>query len=253
MNDRTLYTHLCRAHAGMAGRTPTFAADLESRVLSHYEKRYAARGRLRRLRLPRSVPARIALASAMLLALVGVACEIPTSSRVQMGHHVVVRYVAAMGATADEHVEAALRQVLEPLGADAVRIGLSHRDDGLAHLDIVAWGEHLTPDAVERAVTGQIGAPRIRTIQTSALTATVTESLGRRMGRHLFGLDVEHQSAAELRAAILERLTAEGFDGDADVQVEDDGSMRRIRIDADTKDGSRQVADEILLDPGNDR
>lgn len=244
-----------------------FSAALEQRVAAHHQALYGRRGLVAALlrtagvsavRLPQSTATRTVLASALLMALVGMACEIPTSSRVELGHRVVVRFLPAAGASGDARIEAALRTALQPLGVDALRIGVTHTDDGIATLDVVAWGEHVTPELLEKAVTRQIGVDGIDgedtvlTVDIRALHGTVDENLGRRMGRSLFGLELAHDTAEELRAAILQQLAAEGFDGTANVQVQEDGSVRRIQIEADSKDGSRQIADEIILDTGND-
>ena len=76
----------------------------------------------------------------------------------------------------------------------------------------------------------------------------MSEPLGRSLGRRVFDLDVGDETAEELRAAILTSLAAQGFDGAARVEVLDEGSTRKITVEAGTADGSRKIADEIIID-----
>ena len=66
--------------------------------------------------------------------------------------------------------------------------------------------------------------------------------------RTFFHLDVRGDTAEKLRASILEGLAEQGFDGNAHVEVLDDGSTRKITVEAGTADGSREISNEIILE-----
>ncbi|MFY0540374.1 hypothetical protein [Nannocystis pusilla] len=99
------------------------------------------------------------------------------------------------------------------------------------------WGEDaaLVGDELLDEVEG-VPALQARSCRIEPLVETVHGTLGGRLGLEWFDLELLDQDDAEAaRAEILERLEARGLQGDAQVEISDDGAGRRevkIRIEA---------------------
>jgi len=252
MRERALKSLLRRLYGtpdapptGHAQPRPGFEAELETRSMASYRSLYGSANHPRSPRVPRL---RAAFAGVLGIALLGVACEIPTRSEVSLGQHVRASFVLQKGTQAGPELDARLRQALEAAGVERVLLSVAETVGGEATLDLVAWGDRLVAGEIESIVRASLGNERLLELQTDALSGTVEESLGHRVGRRFFGLDVEQESAEALRASVLQQLSEQGFDGTADVQVQDDGSRRTISIEASSQDGSRQIEDEIILE-----
>lgn len=84
------------------------------------------------------------------------------------------------------------------------------------------------------------GIPEGACVRTP-LTGTVHGTLGGRLGHDLLDLDLDRADAEATRLQVLEAMAREGIEGDAQVQVHDDGAGRReveVRIEAHRRDGS---------------
>jgi hypothetical protein len=231
------------------------SAALEADIMAAYDKRHGHQRQglsvWRALWQPRSVLARTAATAVLLIALLGVACELPTTANVDMGQRMVLQVQADPSAADLLHFEEKLHGALSAAGADNVQIAIERSNAQTLTFDIVAWDEDLSARRVEEIVRKQLGATNILTVNISTLTGTVTESLGHRMMREFFGADINGPSAEELRADILQRLVEQGFDSAASVQVQDDGTTRKITVEAKTADGTKEVADEIIIERDN--
>jgi len=247
MSKRTVRQILERLYQRQRDPLTPASAALEAQVMSSYNKRYGAQKKRLWLLKPQSMLARTAMAAVLLVAVLGVACEFPTSAEVEMGQRIVVQLQPSK-ATADmRSIEKQLHSALSDAGADKVRIVVDGSDAQHPIMDIVAWDEHLSAWDVENILRQQVGAENITTFNITALSGTVSETLGRRLLREFFGFDVKTETAEELRAGILRRLAEQGFDGATRVEVQDDGSTRKITVEASTEDGSREIVDEVII------
>ena len=231
---------------------PPASSALETEVMESYAKRFAGKRRGLWLLQPQSMLARTAVA-VLLVAVLGVACELPTSAQVDLGQRIIVQLQPpkAMDTGARESMRALQEQLhnaLSEAGAENVRIAVGQIDDRRTELDIVAWDEDLSARAVEDILREHIGADNLLTVNITALSGTISESFRHRVMRELFGVRVEDDSAEALRADILQRLTEQGFGNNARVEVLDDGSTRKITVEAESLDGSREIADEIIFE-----
>jgi hypothetical protein len=226
---------------------PEFPAELEVEVMARYETLYTRR-KWSALLNPRNRIGRYAMGSLLIVALIAGACELPTSTSVEMGHHVNVRFVPADNAQANGTLEAQLQTALAAAGAEKIGIRLQETDDGRAEMNVLVWGQHISQGDVERLIEQRLGEERILTVNIQALTGNVSETLGKRIGRRVFDIDVGSETVEELRATIVARLVEQGFDGNTKVDVKDDGSIRKVTIEAGTADGSREIADEVIIE-----
>jgi len=246
MSGRTLKQILLRLYEPQTGTELHGSASLQARVMADYHKRFRRRHRVPWM--PQARWARTAMAAVLVVAVLGVACELPTRATVDMGQRVVVQ-VQPSAATADLHgLEGRLHQALIDAGAEKVRITVAEANDQPCALEIIALDEKLSPADIEAVLTEEIGADNILTVDFRTLSGSFSETLGHRLARTFFGMDVSQDTAEELRASILQRLAEQGFDGSTQVDVQDDGSVRRITVEAGTTDGTRQIADEVVIE-----
>jgi hypothetical protein len=227
---------------------PEFPAQLEADVMSRYENLYSQRRKWAPLLNPRNRIGRYAMGSLLAVALIGVACEMPTSTPVEMGHRVNVQFAAADPTWLNGSLDSELRAALAAAGAEKIEVSVRSTDDGSVQMDVLVWGQHVSRDEVERLIEQHVGEEHPLSVNVQALTGKVSETLGKRIGRRLFDIEVSGETAEELRAAILEQLAEQGFDGSVVVDVQDDGKVRKITVEAGTTDGSREVADEVIID-----
>jgi hypothetical protein len=179
---------------------------------------------------PQSPAARWALGT-FLVALLGVgACEVPTSYQVEMGKQLQLQTeVAALDVTPDR-----LMQSLQGVdGVDDVSVSLSHGPQGSSLLATV-WGHELDADALIAALRAADPGLASATVDVKPLEGTAHGSLADRLGKTLFDIEVSGETADEIKAEIMAQLAAQGFDGDAQVEVLTDGDTRTITIDTST-------------------
>jgi len=256
--------------------------ELEADVMTRYEALYSHGRSWIGLLNPHNRIARYALGSLGVLALTGVACEMPTSTPVELGQHVTMQFAPAEDAPAEDapaqvslQIEVEVvqsgdgaeatplrempfegRQIFEPelqsalaaAGADKIEFRMRRVDGRPSGMDVFVWGQHIAPGDIERLIEQYVGEERILSYDIQPLTGTVSETLGKRIGRRLFDIEVGGETAEQLRASILAQLAEQGFDGDAVVDVQDDGGVRKITVEAGTSDGSRKVANEVIIE-----
>jgi len=227
---------------------PEFLAELEAEIVANYQRLYTPRRKNTAWWSPRYPIVRYAMGALLLIAVLGVACELPTSSQVEMGQHARVWFVADEAELDNGAFDMRLREALAAAGAEKVHIALLQNDGAPTELQVFAWGQHVSQDDIEAVILQHVGQTNLRTIDFESLAGTVSETLGRKIGRRLFGIDVSGETAEQLRATILEQLAAQGFDGTARVEVLDDGTRRKVTVEASTADGSRETISEIIIE-----
>jgi hypothetical protein len=96
-------------------------------------------------------------------------------------------------------------------------------------LQIDLFGEPLAPDAEARL---RAALPKLHdaTVRISAIDASVQTNLAGKLAHEFLGHDPEGLSAEELKRRVQEQLRASGETGDVDVQVEQDGTRRRVEV-----------------------
>ena len=142
MSKRTLRQILQRLYEPRSNGKGAASAHLEAQVMAAYQARF---GRQQwSLWKPHSLVARTAIASVLVIALLGVACELPTSAKVDLGQRIVVQ-VQPNESNADRLAfQSRLQQALADAGAEQVRILVGDSDAQHLMMDIVAWDEART-------------------------------------------------------------------------------------------------------------
>jgi len=172
---------------------------------------------------------RLAVASVVFAALAIGACQVPVEMELVMGHQMRFR----LPATDDIH-----RQIQDltgeieafaPVEKIEVQIHKSSEDDRMV-VQLGVWGEGVDPERVFAHLRTRLPILEEAECDAKPLAGTVRTTLGDRLGHDLFHLALDQENVAHARAAVLEELAASGFDGDAQVIVEEDGGHRRIEI-----------------------
>jgi len=191
---------------------------------------------------------RPALAAMILLALGIAACTVPTSYEVGVGQKLSIA-LADKGAT-DDALEPALRDIstyLESLpGVEQAGIEVRVMG-GETVIDLMVWGQDLEAGDLAADLRARFPLLADADIATEELAGTVQGSLAQAFGHAAFGLEIDAGTAEEARQQILQQLAAQGFGGDAQVEVVDEADGRRtIRVELTD---SCAVGEEIIVEP----
>ncbi len=172
---------------------------------------------------------RFAVASVVFAALAIGACQMPVEMNLVMGQQ--MRFV--LPATDDMHdqVRQITREIEEiaPVEKIEVQIQRSNTDEHMV-VQLGVWGEGLDPEVVFDHLRTKLPILEEAECDAQPLQGTVRTTLGDRLGHDLFHLALDERNVEDARAAILREIEASGFDGDAQVTVEEGGGHRRIQI-----------------------
>ncbi len=206
-------------------------AQLESRLLDTYRRRYPRHRRWLMLLNPWNRVARLAMAG-LAVALIGVgACSTSTTTEVEMGQKLTI----GLQDKADVDISTLNGELNRFFGAQPGVDGVSFNVqvvDGSATLEIMAWGQDLDAAALEAALRKDVPLLAGATVRTEPLSGSVRENLLSHLGHTVLGLEVSGETADEIRVQILQQMAAQGVTGDAQVQVEElpDG-RRQIKVE----------------------
>lgn len=190
----------------------------------------------------------------LLLGLLGVAaCTVPTETEVEMGQRLTYSLSPADDSYAQ--ADALLSQVRDVTtyvesypGVENVSISVQEIDGGPLSLDLIVWGTGFEPAALERDLAGRWPALAAADLSVETLSGTVRTSLAEKMGHEFFDISVVDGTPEEMRAAILEQIFANGFQGEADVQVSRDGDLTTIGVELTQDADGLQTEDEIVIE-----
>lgn len=200
-------------------------AELEARLLAEHRRRHPARARGGFAAFLGAH--RLAAAGAGIAVVVG-ACQLPADYERSFGVSFACTVErAAYSADSAPDLADRLGEAIE-----AVSMSLRIHDDGgpTLGLRIDAWGpveDHAAALAAIRAAAPTLADARC---EAEPLAGTVHGTLGGRLGYALLDLDIDRRGAEITRREILEQLRAQGFTGDAQVEVEDDDGKHRVKI-----------------------
>jgi len=190
----------------------------------------------------------------LLLGLLGVAaCTVPTETEVEMGQRLT--YSLTPGTDSYAHADALLSQVRDVTtyvesypGVENVSVSVMETDGGPVDLDLIVWGTGFEPAALERELAGRFPALAAADLRAESLNGTVRTSLAEKVGHEWFDISVVQGTPEEMKAAILEQIYANGFGGEADVQVSQDGDLTTIGVELTQDADGLQTEDEIVIE-----
>ncbi|MFO7609511.1 MAG: hypothetical protein R6X35_09990 [Candidatus Krumholzibacteriia bacterium] len=192
-------------------------------------------------------PALVVLAVAAL----GVAaCTTPTEYEITLGQRVTMQLdgpgkaaVAAVDAVAAwlearPGVEGVMVQLQESVGADG----------GVGAVGtVMVWGQALQGDGLRADLVAAFPDLDPAEITVEALAGTALGSLAEAMGHTVLGLEVDGETAEEVRAGILAQLAAAGYSGDAAVTVVDEDGRRTVNVELNDVEGGEGGSGEVVV------
>ncbi len=206
---------------------------LEQDLLLRYRKTHPKRRRwLSMLNLQTRV-ARFAVAGLAVLLLGVAACSTETTTEVEVGKQLRVDLAGTM---ADKSIDIDQRlqevvQLFSELGdVEDVSVNIEQDGEGNITLNMMLVGEGLESELLSRMIRDAFPEIPDANVFVEAVEGTITESWAERFGREVFHLEMEGSSPEEIRAQVLQQLADQGFDGDAEVIVSEDGDQQMIEI-----------------------
>ncbi|MBA4377281.1 MAG: hypothetical protein C0395_01255 [Gemmatimonas sp.] len=194
---------------------------------------------------------RPALAVMILLALGIAACTVPTSYEVGMGQKLSISLADKDMSCVD--LEPTLREISDYLdGLPGVeQAGVAVRVmGGATNIDLMVWGQDLAAGDLAADLRARFPLLAGAEIATAELAGTVRGSLAEAFGHAAFGLEVDAGTAEEAREQILQQLAAQGFGGDARVEVVDEADGRRtIRVELSDSCLVDEAGDKVVVEP----
>ena len=122
--------------------------------------------------------------------------------------------------------------ISQPGVADA-SVSINQQSSGEVDLDILVWGEGLDADGLVNALQTSYPALGEASVSVSDLNTTIKESYASKLGRELLHVEVSGTDPEELRRQVLEQLAAQGFKGDAKVDVDTEGDRHTVHIEVE--------------------
>lgn len=188
---------------------------------------------------PYNKTARFALVGVALLVLGVGACTTETTTQIEAGQqaHIGLKLNGLEGAKSadlDQQLHLISDFIAAQPGVEELNVNVNETIDGsgdvTTDLGLLIWGEDLDTPALTAALHEEFPALADASIDFEPLHTTITENLFGRLGREVFNLETDGASAEEIRARILEQLAAQGFSGDATVEVIADGELHEVKI-----------------------
>lgn len=162
------------------------------------------------------------------------ACQLPSDYRRAFG--AAVTCDLPRETWPEGQVETLAEGLAQALGAH--RLAVRVHDDGRGatrELRFDLWGADVDDAALLAALRARAPALRADACRNDPIAGTVHGTLGGRLGYGLLDLDLDHADAEAARMEILAELERRGLDGDARVEIRDNGAGTRaveIRIEA---------------------
>lgn len=203
---------------------------LEATVLGAYRNRYPLHRRWLMMLNPWNRAARLAMAG-LAVALLGVgACSTSTTTEVEMGQKLTIGLTAKADADFPA-IEADLNRVLSTHAeVEGVNFNLRGVDGRTTVLEIMVWGQDVDAAKLEAELRKQVPVLADASVKVEPLNGSVRESLLSHFGHEVLGLEMEvnGETADEIRQQILAQMSAAGVSGDAQVQVETTPDGRKL-------------------------
>ena len=175
------------------------------------------------------------LASFCVLILGVAACNTPTEYEVQMGERLTLT-VEDPDKAADLNDLFAQMQLMVAFaenwpGTEGVSMNVNNVEGGPVTADLMVWGQNVDGDALAAALQSEFPVLDGAQFEIEPLEGTAEGNLGDAMGHAIFDLEVEGETAEEIREAILQQIAEQGFTGEAVVDVQEADGIQTINIE----------------------
>jgi hypothetical protein len=191
---------------------------------------------------------RPALAVLAMAALGVAACTTPTEYEVTMGQRVTME-LAGPEKAAVAALDAVAAWLEARPGVEGVTVQVQGRSDAAGAVGtVMAWGQGLPGDGLRADLAAAFPDLDPATVTVEALEGTAQGSLAQAMGHTVLGLEIDGETAEEVRAGILAQLAAAGFTGDAEVTVVDEDGQRTVNVELnDVQAGGEGASGEVVI------
>lgn len=221
---------------------------LEDDLLSRYRELHPKNRRWLMMLNPWNRTARFVLTGLALCVIVVGACSRETTTEVELGKQMQLdlaagaedrsaqsQYDLTFEFLAQEEVtlraEAMSKLLAEQPGVENASVSINQQSNGEVSVNVLAWGKDLDTDELLATLAKDYPVLANAHVSIDDLNATVTETYAAKFAREVFRIEVTGSDPEELRAQVLEKLAAQGFEGDATVHVDTDGDQSTITIE----------------------
>jgi hypothetical protein len=229
--DRRLY----RLFKGQGGPRPEHKAELEKELMEKFDERALSRRKVAMSKVKSVLFRRaIVISAAAVIAGAG-ACVAPADVDVGVGHRVYIRYDASIEGAPNPREVVDLIKGHGPPGDARVRIKREGTKVAV-HADL--WGSEPLEGPLADTVRRAFPALKDAVIEESSLHGKVRGTIGEKIGHDLLDLDlIDAADVENAKQQVMAQLAARGVEGTVDVQVESDGSKRKVMIRVEKQGG----------------
>ncbi|MCP4547613.1 MAG: hypothetical protein GY835_14230 [bacterium] len=197
-----------------------------------------------------SRPIRLSLATLVLL-IVGIgACQLPTQYSTEIGQQ--INFSLAANNNSVETIKNLFGQIgkivsfLETMpGVDDVSININQpSDDGVAGIDVVAWGSGLSADDLANSLQSEFPVLAQADVRGQGVGGTVKGTVKDRLLHDCLKLQINTSSLEDMRVDIEKQLEEQGFVGEVSVSSVHDAitiTMEYVSISAEEGDTNLSV------------
>ena len=246
MRNRDLDRMLREAHAAPPRPDDPDRDGLRTRLVAEHRRAHPHNQRWKIM--THRIWFRPAVALLMIAALGVAACTTPTEYEVPMGQQLTLAFADAAKDGAAAVVDEVAAWIETRPGVEGVMVGLEEMAGGPLTGHLTVWGQSLDGDRLSADLAARFPDLAGASVSVKPLEGTVEGSLADAMGHAVFGLEVSGETAEEVRAEILAQLAAQGFSGDAQVEVIDTDGQRTINVelnDVQTTDGEGDIVIDL--------
>jgi hypothetical protein len=202
--------------------------------------------RKERLTMSRVFLRRLIAIPAAVVVVCAAACAAPADVEVDVGRSIEVRYDATKAGIEPKAVLDAIKAEVEgpeSEGAAEQAKGASgerarrevsvrvRREGDTVEVRAEVWGTNLPEESLTDRIRQAVPALKDASIKEEHLQGKVRGTLGAKIGHELFDIDVLDETDVETaRQQVMAKLAASGVEGKVDVQIEGDGSQRKVKI-----------------------
>ena len=215
--------------------------NLEDDLLLRYRNIHPQKKRFLTMLNPNTRIARFAIVGlAMLLLGVG-ACSTETTTEVEVGKQVSINLEGqlsvpdgkgGMEKTIDinQRIQEVVQQFSTSDGIEGVNVNIEQSGDGDLALSLMLLGEDLDSESLVAMLQESFPEMPDAEILVEVIEGTITESWGERLGREVFSIETSGGTEEEIRAQVLQQIAEQGFEGDVEVIVNNEGNEQTIEI-----------------------
>lgn len=236
MGSDQLKRNLERLHRG---NTPdgSHRESLEKDLMLHYRNNHSSKKRLITMLNPQTRFARFAVIGLAVLLLGVGACSTQTTTEVEIGKQVSVTLDGELSTPNGEKtidINARIQEVVQQFssseGIDGVNVNIEQDGQGNLALSLMLLGDDLDGEALTNMLRESFPEMPDAEILVEIIGGSIEESWAQRFGREVFHIETDGASEEEIRAQVLQQIYEQGFEGEAEVIVTNDGDEQTIEI-----------------------